>query len=397
MKKILFLSHMFPLSKNSNFGIFVYNQVKELVKHNFDVIVVCPVPWFPRNFPIKNNNWSERLNLPFVTEYEGIKVYYPRGLTIPKYLVNFRGRSYYYSLRKFFKNLFNDYQFDLIHCHSALPDADLARQLKKKFNIPLVCTLHGHDLQVLASNSKLYKNRIIRVLSHCDSIGLVSEKLKNLLNNIAGDVLNDDKVRVIYNGIQVYNEYEDVSRKLPKNKIILITIAALIKQKGIITVLHVLAKLVKEFPDLHYIVIGDGWDRKLISQVISDLNLSAYVELLGALSHKLSMSYLKESDIMIMPSLNESFGIVYIESMYFKKITIGSINEGISEIIKDGENGFLVAPDDENMIYELLKKILLNFNDMQKVQHSGHHTVWPIFSWENNIKCYIELYEELLK
>ena len=397
MKNILFLSHLFPSKSRPYYGLFVLDQIKALSEMGLNITVVCVVPWAPMGIPLLNRRWETTRNLPGFEVYEGIPVYYPRGITIPGKLVIIRGRMFYFSLKKFFINLIIKYKFDLIHAQSVFPDADLGMYLKKLFDIPLVVTIHGHDLQVLAKNSDLLRKRLLRILSGSNGIGLVSQKLRGLLMSYDKNKVIKVPKLVISNGIRMNERYRNENQKKESNDIVFITIASLIQQKGFFTVLEALKILSGEFPNIRYTIIGDGWDKSLIVEKINELQLHDRVKLLGTLTHKQAMEVLNDSDIFVLPSVNESFGIVYIEAMYLKKIVIGSEGEGINEVIKNGENGFLIEPNNVKKLSELFKYIILNLDKLGNLREAAYKTVWQRYTWDNNARQYLKLYDKVLK
>ena len=102
------------------------------------------------------------------------------------------------------------------------------------------------------------------------------------------------------------------------------------------------------------------------------------------------------SDIFVLPSYNESFGIVYLEAMNCKLPIIGTMNEGISDIIVDGENGLLINQGD---VDELEKKIELLANDdkkRKKIGENGYNTAKNI-TWENNSLKLKQIFQEVIK
>lgn len=390
--KILIISHMFPSKHRPASGAFVFQQVKPLKKLGHEVTVICPLPWIPRWVPAAPDRWRQMQCLPDHDLYEGINVYYPRGLTIPQKMLYLRGRSYYFSLKSFFKKLFSQQEFDIIHSHTVMPDGDLGRFLKKKFNIPLVITIHGADLQVLAERSYKYNLRVYKILGQADGIGLVSKKLQGQLYKKAPEGFRFPEVKVVYNGIQIYDNYPAIDWEIKEPVIKMLTIANLIEQKGFGLVFEAMKNLKFRFPQLRYFIIGQGWDRKKIEEQAAKFGLQDRVVFLGSMPHRKAMAYLKEADLFIMPSKNEALGVVYLESMSFGNITIGSQGEGIAEIINDGENGYLVDPLDPESLQKKLEFILPRLKELQILKQKAKERVWPEFSWENNAREYIDLY-----
>jgi glycosyltransferase involved in cell wall biosynthesis len=249
----------------------------------------------------------------------------------------------------------------------------------------------------LLKQNRHYRNRIYDVLSRSDGIGVVSYKLKNAVYESAQGIIKCPPVNVIYNGIQVYDTYPDIDWKVNDKCIKMLVIASLIERKGFDILFQAMHMIRDKFPQLNCFIIGDGWDKVKIYQQAAELNLLNTVHFMGAMPHHHAMAYLKDADIFVLPSRKESFGIVYIEAMYFGKITIGSRGEGIDEIIQDGINGFLINPSNPHELKVLLLKILPNLKKMNDLKANAVKTVWPRFSWENNAREYQEIYENAIR
>jgi teichuronic acid biosynthesis glycosyltransferase TuaC len=262
--------------------------------------------------------------------------------------------------------------------------------------LPVVITIHGADLQIHIHKNLRLQKHILSIISKADAIGLVSQKLFQILDRYITQQQRK-KLNIIHNGIQIYNNYDNVEWGDDEKNIRIITIANLIEQKGFKYVFKALGELREKFKNITYFIIGSGWDEDRIKRQAREHGLEKEVKFLGKMPHKVAMSYLKNADIFIMLSENESFGIVYIEAMYLKTITIGSIGEGISEVISNNENGFLVNPKNSQNIKELLEYILKNYKHMSELKEKAHSDVWPKFSWRNNAKLYIDLYKNIQK
>lgn len=139
-------------------------------------------------------------------------------------------------------------------------------------------------------------------------------------------------------------------------KLSLLFLGNLIPRKGVHHILKNLS-LIKNVP-YRLVIAGDkradiGYTRK-IEKMISDLKLQANVEIKGHVSDKARDSLLTEADILLIPSSHEGFGIAYIEAMGYGTIPVAGISGGASEIINNGENGFLVRPESSSDLQAVL-------------------------------------------
>ena len=134
-------------------------------------------------------------------------------------------------------------------------------------------------------------------------------------------------------------------------------------------------------------VIGDGKGRKSLEEIDKSVKFT------GHLPHNEVLAKMHDSDIFILPSIGETFGMVYLEAMSQGCITICTKDDGISGIIKDGENGFLTLP-----ISNEIRKILLNIKNMDDdklntLRYNSFHTIKEYTS----DKCADEYLQQMFK
>ena len=152
--------------------------------------------------------------------------------------------------------------------------------------------------------------------------------------------------------------------------------------------------LLPKFPNLKYVSIGDGDERKNLEKLRKELSLEKNVELIFSSTEQEKVSLLEQSDVFVMPSVVykksvEGFGITYIEAASYGKPSIGGIYGGEGDAIKSGITGYLCNGNDLNAIYETLLKILSN--EKYKELGANAFEFSKGFSWERIIKNYINL------
>jgi glycosyltransferase involved in cell wall biosynthesis len=393
---ILVISHMFPSKIRPTNGTFVFQQVEALAKLGHNITVLCPIPWIPKFIPIKTKRWREFQLLPKVEYYSNIKIYYKRAAVIPKGFERIRGKLFYLINKLFLNKLLKNSSFDIIHSHVVLPAGDLGLKIKQKFNIPLVITIHGADLFILAKK-RSNKKRILKILKESNGIGVVSTLTKDKLLEIIPNQNEFPPIKLIYNGVKIYSKYPRIRWGVNNKTVKILSIGALIKRKKFDLVFEAVKSLKDKHQSIKYFIIGEGNYSKYYEQMADDLGLTEVITFLGPMPHIQAMSYLKESDIFVLPSIKETFGVVYIEAMYHKKLTIGTKNEGISDVIKNNESGFLIDSSNSNELTVLLDNLISNPEKYNNVCEQAHRTVWPKFSWENNAIEYQNFFSNLLK
>ena len=174
----------------------------------------------------------------------------------------------------------------------------------------------------------------------------------------------------------------------------LITVSRLDRRKSHQNILMTIKNLLPIFPNLKYISVGNGDERKNLEKLKKELGLDKSVELIFECTEQEKVALLDSSDVFVMPSVIskrsvEGFGITYIEAASYGTPSIGGIYGGESDAIKNGKTGYLCNGNDINKLYETLNKILKN-NHFKELSVNALEFS-KNFNWSKIIKKYIEL------
>jgi len=286
----------------------------------------------------------------------------------------------------------NDY--DIIHSHifPAMVCGAMTKRRKK-----LLITLQGGDIAECKES-----NWLIRVLElpfiswalkKADFVHCVSTYIAS-----AARRLGAKEVAVVPNGVNTKIFYPKDKYQLreklkygSKEKIVVST-SRLTPKNGLDYLIRAMAPL----EDVKLLIIGDGEQRKYLESIIKKLKLGNRVFLLGTLPHNKIPQYLAIADVVCRPSVNEGFGISFIESMACRIPTIGTEVGGITDIINDRENGILVPPEDDKTLSRAIKRVIEDKNLAKRIAEKGYQTVKEKFTWEIVLKDMEDIYQGLL-
>lgn len=388
---------MYPSNFNETGGIFVCQQVKELRRQGCEIKVVSPVPW--ASFPVKylSKKWKRYSEIPKKAILDKIEVYYPRCLEFPKaFFFASSGKRMYWGIKKIVAKIYKDFRFDVIHSHIALPDGYAGMMLAKRYNKPLIVTIHGQDFQQTIYKNKKCKRNIEKVINFSRKTIVVSNKLKKIGEKELN--INPEKLITISNGVNIEDIHQEKSNLTEKykGKKIILSVSSLIKIKGIDYNLEAAARLKEKYPNLIYLIIGDGAERKTLEKLVEKLNLKNRVTFLGQLTHKKTMEYMSICDIFSLPSWKEGFGIVYLESMAHKKPVIACQKQGITDIIKNKEIGILVKPKNTNDLTNAIDFLLSHPNIGREWGKKAYGLVKKYYTWDSITSQLISLYKNIL-
>ncbi|MCA0970932.1 glycosyltransferase [Halobacillus litoralis] len=381
---ILILSHMYPSSLFETNGVFVHEQVKELQKQGHNVVVVSPTPLAPSIIKTFNSKWKRYSELPFFESFEGINIYRPRYIQLPKLILeNYSGDLMYFGIKKFVGRIINEYSINIIHAHVAMPDGVTARKISRIYNIPYFVTIHGKDFASTIQRERNFQP-LNQTFKDAKGIFLVSNKLDYLRKKYFKDI-DDEKFHVIHNGV---NERFLENDFLEENtdKFVILSVSNLIHTKGIDTNLLALAELASKYPNVEYQIIGDGPEKERLKELVDNLNLGNNVKFIGRKSNFEVKSYMERCNVFSLPSWSEAFGVVYIEAMACGKPVIGCLGQGVEDIVSNNYEGFLINPNDHQKLSGIFMKLLNKPALAKSMGNKGKSIVMSNFTWGKNVE-----------
>ena len=333
---ILVITDLYPISENEkNTPKTIYNFVQEWKKLGHSVKVIKP------NFIFNSFLRSK----PFYKT----KIY--GDVENINYFLPFWG-----NIKNKMKSDINEFDAVIAHMPSGIIFAN-----KLKLDIPLITGVHVSDIEVLTNPiySIYFKREMEKAYKKASKIACRSEVLKRKFLKLYPEY--ESKTFVAYSGTEI----EPIRRNWQnKDKYRIITCANLIKRKNIDKVIDACA----EIKNVELIVIGDGKEMNRLKNLASK---NPQITFSGHLSHKSVIEEMKRADIFILPSINETFGMVYLEAMACGCITIGLENDGIDGILKNGENGYLCNLDN---IKETIENIILS-NTQNQILENSYKTI----------------------
>ncbi|TAG13740.1 MAG: N-acetyl-alpha-D-glucosaminyl L-malate synthase BshA [Sphingobacteriia bacterium] len=256
-----------------------------------------------------------------------------------------------------------NHDLDLLHVHYAIPHASaayMARQIVKKKtgrHIPFITTLHGTDI-TLVGKDKTYEPVVTFSINESDAITAVS---KNLRDETFHSFAIEKEIEVIYNFVDVsrFNKKPiDAFRKViaPKDEKIIMHASNFRKVKRVPDVLRVFAAIRKEVP-AKLLMVGDGPERPACEILARELGIDEDIRFLG--KQEQIEDILAVSDVFLLPSEYESFGLAALEAMAAHTVVISTNAGGLSEINIQHQTGFMADVGDintmSNFAIDLLK------------------------------------------
>ncbi len=259
-----------------------------------------------------------------------------------------------YCIRSVQKNISN---FDLIHLHWWIPFGIPISFITNRYKKPLIITLHGTDVRLIKKYKILHYP--IRWLSkRVKAFFVVSNYIKNVIEEIG---VSNDKIYVL--PMPVENELFFPKKHLNKNKVVL-TVARFTKQKRIEDIIEIANNIKNDKIIFH--IVGDGPEKEKIEDLIDKYQLQNVV-IIPPMDRKQIAKKIGKSDIFILLSKDEGFGMVVIESMLSGVPVILSNSGGFKDIVNNNINGILVEHGDINQSILSIEKLIKNSTFRNKI------------------------------
>lgn len=265
-----------------------------------------------------------------------------------------------------------NHDLDLLHVHYAIPHASaayMAKQIVKQKNgrnIPVITTLHGTDI-TLVGKDKTYEPVVTFSINESDAITAVSKNLREETYRFF-DIRKE--IEVIYNFVDVKRFDKkplDAFRQViaPDNERILIHASNFRKVKRIDDVIKVFAKVQAALP-AKLLMVGDGPERHAAEALCRQLGVDEQVRFLG--KQEQMEDILAVSDVFLLPSEYESFGLAALEAMAARVVVISSNAGGLAEINISGETGFMAEVGDTDAMSNFAIQLLSNSAELSNMK-----------------------------
>ena len=290
------------------------------------------------------------------------------------------------------------YDIDILHVHYAIPHAYagyMAKQMLKRegIEVPMITTLHGTDI-TLVGNHPTYKEAVTFSINESDVVTSVSESLKRdtlRLFNVDKDI----KVIPNFIGLQKTERISPCKRTVmaTPDEVIVTHISNFRKVKRVDDVVRVFYGIQQQLP-AKLIMVGDGPEREIADQLCKDLGIKKKVLFLGNTSD--IDRILCFTDLFLLPSESESFGLSALEAMAAGVPVVSSNAGGLSEVNEEGVSGYLCPIGDVQTMAEKAIYILSDKNRLAQFKQNARK-VAARFDEEKIIPMYEALYYNAIK
>lgn len=356
-------THIFPNSVQPTYGVFVRERMFR-VAQTLPVTVVAPVPWFPGQGLLRRWRPYYRPAVPYHEVQQGIEVYHPRFLSIPRWLKFTDGFFEALSSLALLRRLQRQGKLDILDAHFVYPDGVAAWLLARWLGVPHTITLRGTILRI--SRTRLRRWLAQRAMRSAARVFSVADSLRQTAISMG---IAPDQVQVVANGINL-ELFQPQDRHQCRAELgidpeatVLITVGALNERKGFHRVIEQMPALVQQFPKLVYLAVGgespDG-DLGRLQRLAEHHGVSERVIFTGQQAPERLKWYYSAADLFVLPTRFEGWANVFLEAAACGLPTVTTQVGGNAEVINSPLLGRLVPYGDG----EALRQAIIQALDM---------------------------------
>jgi teichuronic acid biosynthesis glycosyltransferase TuaC len=383
--KVLIVAEYYPRANDPALGVWAHRQALATRDAGAEVRVVVlgrPLPPLATLRSLDLRGARRAVSQPRTAQLDGLRVDYLRYLSPPRpWSYGAWGAWAAPVLRRALARLRAAFPFELVHAHYAVPAGDAVRRVAPE--IPLVVSVHGGDVHGAHAGATTVR----ATLAHA---GLVLANSSGTARRCAAHGAR--ATRVVHLGTDLPTEPPS-----PPRGATLVTVGHLVARKRHADVLQALAAVRERHPEIRYVIVGDGPERARLRGLTASLGLERLVELRGAVPHREAIAIAQAASLFVLPSVEEAFGVAYVEAMAGGVPAIACRGEdGPEEIAAAGGGIVLVAPRDPRALAAQIDALLRDPLRRAAIGREARLTVEREFTWEQCGRATVSAYREVL-
>jgi len=349
-QKICLVTHLFPVNPSDYKGIFVRDLADALSDRGHEVHVVTPLRWGAKRREAQDGISIHRY--PYWGWRRAAQLGELKGTPILLLgsLVGMGIARCVQVIRK--------HGIGLLHAYWVVPAGLIGVAAGRLTGRPVVATAAGSDL-FLAPRRRWGRMLVRLTLRHLDRLVAVSRALEDIALELG---LPEGRSTLIHGPVGIDLSLFTRPRNHPPRETrpgrSLIYVGNLAPPKRVDTIIRAMQRVVGKVPDCHLTLVGDGVLRPSLEALAAELHLQRSIEFLGALPHGEMARILQSAEVFVHCSDSEGLGVAIMEAMGAGLPVVASGVGGVPDLVRDGETGFMVSPDDHETYAERLLLLL---------------------------------------
>jgi len=283
-------------------------------------------------------------------------------------------------------------KYSIVHCHDWLT-SKAGGKLKAKLRLPLVQTFHSTEFDRNSSPWDYVLNIERSAAANADRVIAVSRRMANQVRRLGAD---ESKIRVVYNGVTSGgfmngNHHEAKNGKFRRGRKIVLFLGRLTEQKGPVQFLHSAKKVLEQDQNVLFVLAGTGELLPLLINLSIELGIVGNVMFLGYISEDEKRRIYAMSDVYVMPSTSEPFGITALEAMSSGTPVILSKTTGVGEVVR---GALRVDFWDINGMAEKILAVL-KYDALRKTMSPYAQAEASYLTWKRTAEDTLRVYQEI--
>jgi glycosyltransferase involved in cell wall biosynthesis len=305
-------------------------------------------------------------------------------------------------------------QFNVLHCGNIRPVGYGVRWANRKLGTPYLVYVNGGDLlreRRKAQRSAIKRMSAASILGNASGIVATSKWVADLAAAVMNEVGVERPPRVAALDLGTDPVHFSPSRDTGAlrrrwgigDSPVILTVARLVPHKGQDMGIRALSTLSRDFPNLRYVMVGDGHDEVRLRSIAKELGVTDKVGFVGPMrddelpeAYATSTIYLGAS--RVDKEINvEGFGISFVEAGASGIPSVAGDSGGVRSAVRDGETGIVVPPTDADAITEAIRSLLLNPDRRKQMGRAARHAVETHYNWDRVARDTREFTYEVVK
>jgi glycosyltransferase involved in cell wall biosynthesis len=359
--RLVVFTSLFPNAAQPHAGLFIRERMFRVGRH-LPLTVVSPRPWFPGQSLIRRLRPGYRPQPAALEVQDGVEVRFPRFLALPGLLRRLDGVMMALACLPLLWRLKRQ-GWNLIDAHFAYPDGYAAGLIGRWLDLPVSITLRGTELP--HSRVPALRARVAHALARATRVFCVSDSLRQLAIGLG---MPAARARVIGNGVDLARFHPEPRAEARRRfglgdaARVLISVGALVERKGFHRVIECLPELLREQPELHYLIVGganpEGDMLAELRARVAAAGLEDRVHFLGAIAPDELRWPLSAADVFVLSTRNEGWANVFLEAMACGLPVVATDVGGNREVVCRPELGEIVPFGDQVALTAALREAL---------------------------------------
>jgi glycosyltransferase involved in cell wall biosynthesis len=400
--KVLMVATTFPRWKDDSEPAFIYGIAKGLVKKGVEVTVLSP----HTAHSLEREQWNgmKIIRFHYFYPHKLERLCYGGGI-IANFKKDFLARiempflfiSEFISILRIVKR--DD--IDIVHSHWLFPQGLIAAFLKKILKFRLVVTVHSGHMS--GGKPGIVKKLIRFIYRQADAVTANSiSNMENMMSITGGDKLVRIPMGIDTEKFSPFNRNERVRKEFAGGGILLLTVARFVEVKGHEYLIKAMAEVAGRDGGVRLALIGTGPLENRLRRLVRDYKLEDRIMFMGEKSRSEIKKYFASSDIFVLPSVicsggyTEGFGFSLLEALSSGVPVIATSVGGITDIVRDGENGLLVKEKDPSALSDKILELSHDGKLRERLGRAGLEYVRTTFSADKTVQDFLSLYKRIL-